>query len=137
MSRAFWVSKDMMRSARVGELPASLFKKFDEFGAFHGVYYTHHPAKTALHGTNTYVLGLCRCRDCVMLREAAASSDIWILRLRFTTRRMTKKRDGMQGVSGAEHEHFLAKMNSFKQNHYGMAVILASHFCENLHARIR
>ena len=35
------MSKDVVRAACVDERPACLFKKFNEFSAFHGVYYTH------------------------------------------------------------------------------------------------
>ena len=41
MSRTVCVSKDMVRAARVDELPSGPFKKFDEFCALHGVYSTH------------------------------------------------------------------------------------------------
>jgi len=41
MPRTLRMAENMMRPARVDEFPSCLFKKFDEFSAFHGVYYTH------------------------------------------------------------------------------------------------
>ena len=67
MPRALRMAENMMRSARVDELPSCLLKQFDEFCAFHGVYYTHFSYCIGRYRTASHHIALYKFRNCTAL----------------------------------------------------------------------